>query len=123
MNKQTIITILLFLVTVAGISNAFDFCIDDEDVTIAVNKDVAGYDIPNKKTAVGIATYRIHAVEANGGHVGVNHNKGVTCAWPVPDCASYSWQSRRSSSATAAIRLFSASCAPSLPCETDSRMS
>ena len=98
MNKQTIITILLFLVTVAGISNAFDFRIDDEDVTIAVNKDVAGYDIPNKKTAVGIATDRIHAVEANGGHVGVNHNKGVTCAWPVPDCASYSWQSRRSSS-------------------------
>ena len=53
MNKQTIITILLFLVTVAGISNAFDFSIDDEDVTIAVNKDVAGNDIPNKETAVG----------------------------------------------------------------------
>ena len=51
MNKQTIITILLFLVTVAGISNAFDFRIDDEDVTIAVNKDVAGNDIPNKETA------------------------------------------------------------------------
>ena len=123
MNKQNIITIMLALIAVAGISNAFDFSIDDEDVTIAVNKDVAGYDIPNKKTAVGIATDRIHAVEANGGHVGVNHNKGVTCAWPVPDCASYSWQSRRSSSAIASIRLFSASCAPSLPCETDLRMS
>ena len=72
MNKQTIITILLFLVTVAGISNAFDFSIDDEDVTIAVNKDVAGNDIPDEKTAVGIATNRIHAVEANGGHVGVD---------------------------------------------------
>ena len=74
MNKQSIITILLFLVTVAGISNAFDFSIDDEDVTIAVNKDVAGNDIPDEKTAVGIATNRIHAVEANGGHVGINGN-------------------------------------------------
>ena len=123
MNKQTIITILLFLVTMAGISNAFDFSIDDEDVTIAVNKDVAGNDIPNKETAVGEATFAVHFLETEGGRVGVNHNKGVTCAWPVPRCASYSSQHRRSSSATAAIRLFSASCAPSLPCETDSRMS
>ena len=74
MNKQNIITIMLALIAVAGISNAFDFSIDDEDVTIAVNKDVAGYDIPNKETAVGIATNRIHAVEANGGHVGINGN-------------------------------------------------
>ena len=123
MNKQTIITILLAFVTVAGISNAFDFSIDDEDVTIAVNKDVAGNDIPNKETAVGEATFAVRFLETEGGHVGVNHNKGVTCAWPVPDCASYSWQSRRSSSVIASIRLFSASCAPSLPCETDLRMS
>ena len=74
MNKAIIITMMFALVTVAGISNAFDFSIDDEDVTIAVNKDVAGYDIPNKETAVGIATNRIHAVEANGGHVGINGN-------------------------------------------------
>ena len=111
------------LVTVAGISNAFDFRIDDEDVTIAVNKDVAGNDIPNKETAVGEATFAVRFLETEGGHVGVNHNKGVTCAWPVPDCASYSSQRRRSSSVIASIRLFSASCAPSLPCETDLRMS
>ena len=116
MNKQTIITILLAFVTVAGISNAFDFSIDDEDVTIAVNKDVAGNDIPNKKTAVGEATFAVHFLETEGGRVGVNHNKGVTCAWPVS-------QRRRSSSVIASIRLFSASCAPSLPCETDLRMS
>ena len=66
--------LLLALVAMAGISNAFDFRIDDEDVTIAVNKDVAGYDIPNKETAVGETTNRIHAVEANGGHVGINSN-------------------------------------------------
>ena len=123
MNKQTIITILLALIAVAGISNAFDFSIDDEDVTIAVNKDVAGNDIPNKETAVGEATFAVRFLETEGGHVGVNHNKGVTCAWPVPDCASYSSQRRRSSSVIASIRLFSASCAPSLPCETDLRMS
>ena len=74
MNKQTIITILLVFVAVTGISNVFDFGIDDEDVTIAVNKDVAGNDIPNKETTIGIATNRIHAVEANGGHVGINGN-------------------------------------------------
>ena len=123
MNKQTIITILLTLVAVVGTSDALDFRIDDEDVTIAVNKDVAGNDIPNKETAVGEATFAVRFLETKGGRVGVNHNKGVTCAWPVPDCASYSWQSRRSSSATATIRLFSESCAPSLPCETDLRMS
>ena len=123
MNKTIIITMMLAFVTVAGISNAFDFSIDDEDVTIAVNKDVAGNDIPNKETAVGEATFAVRFLETEGGHVGVNHNKGVTCAWPVPRCASYSSQRRRSSSVIASIRLFSASCAPSLPCETDLRMS
>ena len=123
MNKQNIITIMLAFVTVAGISNAFDFSIDDEDVTIAVNKDVAGNDIPNKETAVGEATFAVRFLETEGGHVGVNHNKGVTCAWPVPRCVSYSSQRRRSSSVIASIRLFSTSCAPSLPCETDLRMS
>ena len=62
------------LVTVAGISNAFDFSIDDEDVTIAVNKDVAGNDIPNKETAVGEATFAVRFLETKGGRVGVNHN-------------------------------------------------
>lgn len=74
MYKKSIITILLALVTMAGISNAFDFRIDDEDVTIAVNKDVAGNDIPDKETTIGEATNRINAVEANGGHVSVNGN-------------------------------------------------
>ena len=48
-----------------------------------------------------------------------SRSNGVTSVWPVPDCASCNWQSRWSSLAIAAIRLFSASCAPSLPCETD----
>ena len=154
MNKQTLFTILLNLVTMVSISNAFDFGIDDEDVAIAVNKDIAGNGIPNKVTAVGEATLAIGFLEAEGSHVGVNHNlcggggvgyanltenglhgaaicsamrcsrsKGVTCAWPIPGCASCSWQSRRSSSVIASIRLFSASCALSPPCETDLRMS
>ena len=123
MNKKAIITVLLALVAMTGISNAFDFRIDDEDVTIAVNKDVAGNDIPNEETAVGETTLAVRFLETEGSHVGVNHNKGVTCAWPVPRCVSYSSQRRRSSSAIVSIRLFSASCAPSLPCETDLRMS
>ncbi len=161
MNKKAIITILLALIAVAGISNAFDFRIDDEDVAIVVNKDIAWNDIPDEETAVGIVTDRIFAVEANGGHVGVNGNLrsrfsifhkvllqdghdgttvetskgvkliervweygiGLTCGWLSPRCASYSSQRRRSSSVIASIRLFSASCAPSLPCETDLRMS
>ena len=154
MNKKSIIIILLAFVAMAGASNAFDFGIDDEDVAIAVNKDIAGNDIPDEETAVGEATLAVRFLETEGSHVGVNHNlcggggvgyanltenglhgaaicsamrcsrsKGVTCAWPIPGCASCSWQSRRSSSATAAIRLFSASSAPSLPCETDLRMS
>ena len=110
-------------VAMVGISNAFDFGIDDEDVAIAVNKDIAGNDIPDKVTAVGEATLAVRFLETDGGHVGVNHNKGVTCAWPSPSCASYSLQRRLSSSEIASIRLFSASCAPSLPCETDLRMS
>ena len=74
MDKKTIITILLALVTMAITSDVFDFGIDDEDVAIAVNKDIAGNDIPDKETAVGIVTDRIFAVEANGGHVGINGN-------------------------------------------------
>ena len=74
MNKKAIITVLLALVAMTGISNAFDFRIDDEDVTIAVNKDVAGNDIPNKETAVGEATFAVRFLETEGGHVGVNHN-------------------------------------------------
>ena len=74
MNKQTIITILLALVAVAGISNAFEFRIDDEDVAIAVNKDITGNDIPDEVTAVGETPLTIHFLETKGGHVGVNHN-------------------------------------------------
>ena len=94
MNKQPIITLLLAFVAVVGTSDALDFCINYKDVAIAVNKDVAGNDIPDEKTAVGIATNRIHAVEANGGRVGVNHNKGVTCAWPVPRLCRLRWPHR-----------------------------
>ena len=74
MNMKTIITILLVLVAMVGISNAFDFGIDDEDVAIAINKDVAGNDIPNKETAVGEATLAVRFLETESGHVGVNHN-------------------------------------------------
>ena len=74
MNKKTIITILLALVAVTGISNAFDFRIDDEDVAIAVNKDIAGNDIPDEETAVGEATLAVRFLETEGSHVGVNHN-------------------------------------------------
>lgn len=150
MNKQTLFTILLNLVTMVSISNAFDFGIDDEDVAIAINKDVAGNDIPDEETAVREAALAVRFLETESGHIGVNHNlcggsgigyarltenglhsaamrcsrsKGVTCVWPVPYCASCSWQSRRSSSVIASIRLFSASCALSPPCETDLRMS
>ena len=71
---RTIITILFALVAMVGISNAFDFGIDDEDVTIAVNKNIAGNDIPDEKTAVGEATLAVRFLETESGHVGVNHN-------------------------------------------------
>ena len=74
MNKQTIITIQLALVAVADISNAFDFGIDNEDIAIAVNKDIARNDIPDEETAVGEATLAVRFLETEGGHVGVNHN-------------------------------------------------
>ncbi len=74
MNKKTIITILLALVAMAGISNAFDFRINNEDVAIAINKDVAWNDIPDEETAVREATLAVRFLEADGGHVGVNHN-------------------------------------------------
>ncbi len=69
MNKKAIITILLAFVAMVGISNAFDFGIDNEDVTIVVNKDVAGNDIPDEKTAVGEATLAVRFLETEGGHV------------------------------------------------------
>ena len=72
MNKKTIITILLALVAVTGISNAFDFRIDDEDVAIAVNKDIAGNQVPDDKGTVGIATNSILMVEAKGCHIRVD---------------------------------------------------
>ena len=84
MNKQTIISVLLALVAMAGTSDAFNFRIDHEDVAIAVNKDIlalckrqsraAGNDIPDEKTAVGEATLAVRFLETESGHVGVNHN-------------------------------------------------
>ena len=60
-NKKTIITILLALVTVADTSDAFNFRIDHKDVAIAVNKDIAGNQVPDDKGTVGIATDRQHS--------------------------------------------------------------
>ena len=74
MNKQTLFTILLNLVTMVSISNAFDFGIDDEDVAIAINKDVAGNDIPDEETAVREAALAVRFLETESGHIGVNHN-------------------------------------------------
>ena len=74
MNKQTIITILLALVAVVGTSNALDFCIDHKDVAIAVNKNIAGNDIPNEVTAVRKTSLAIRFLKTKGGHVSVNHN-------------------------------------------------
>ena len=82
-NKQTIITnsrawlayplpFLLALAIVVGTSNALDFCIDHKDVAIAVNKNIAGNDIPNEVTAVGETPLTIHFLETDGGHVGVD---------------------------------------------------
>ena len=73
-NKQTIITILLALAIVVGTSNALDFCIDHKDVAIAVNKDIAGNDIPNEVTAVRKTSLAIRFLKTKGGHVSVNHN-------------------------------------------------
>ena len=72
MNKQTIITILLALVAVAGTSDAFNFRIDHEDVAIAVNKDIAGNQVPDDKGTVGIATNSI---------LMVGQGLPYTCRW------------------------------------------
>ena len=72
MDKKTIITILLALVTMAITSDVFDFGIDDEDVAIAVNKDIAGNQVPDEETAVGEATLAVRFLETDGGHVGVD---------------------------------------------------
>ena len=72
MNKKNIITILLALVAVAGTSDAFNFRIDHEDVAIAVNKDIAGNQVPDDKGTVGIATNSILMVEAKGCHIRVD---------------------------------------------------
>lgn len=50
-------------------------------------------------------------------------SKWLTCGWLSPHCASYSWQSLRSSSAIAPTLRFSASCALRLPCGTCWNMS
>ena len=72
MYKQTIITILLALVAVAGTSDAFNFRIDHKDVAVAVNKDIAGNQVPDDKGTVGIATNSILMVEAKGCHIRVD---------------------------------------------------
>ena len=74
MNKQVIITVLLALVAVVGISDTLDFCINYKDVAIAVNKDITGNQVPDEETAVGEATLTVRFLETEGGHVGVNHN-------------------------------------------------
>jgi len=74
MNKQPIITLLLAFVAVVGTSDALDFCINYKDVAIAVNKDIAGNQVPDEETAVGEATLTVRFLETEGGHVGVNHN-------------------------------------------------
>ena len=74
MKKETIITILLAIVAVAGTSDAFYFRINYKDVAIAVNKDIAGNQVPDEETAVGEATLTVRFLETEGGHVGVNHN-------------------------------------------------
>ena len=73
MNKQTIITILLAFVAVVGTSDAFNFRINYKDVAVAVNKDIAGNQVPDEETAVGEATLTVRFLETEGGHVGVNH--------------------------------------------------
>ena len=72
MNKKTIITILLALVAVAGTSDAFNFRINYKDVAVAVNKDIAGNQVPDDKGTVGIATNSILMVEAKGCHIRVD---------------------------------------------------
>ena len=54
--KKAIITLLFALVAVVGTSDALDFCINYKDVAIAVNKDIAGNQVPDEETAVGEAT-------------------------------------------------------------------
>ena len=54
------------VVALAGTSNALDFCIDHEDVAIAVNKDITGNDIPDEVTAVGETPLTIHFLETDG---------------------------------------------------------
>ena len=68
MNKKTIITILLALVAMAEASDAFDFRINYKDVAIAVNKDIAGNQVPDEETAVGEATLTVRFLETEGGH-------------------------------------------------------
>ena len=72
MNKQPIITILLAFVAVVETSDAFNFRIDHKDVAIAVNKDIAGNQVPDDKGTVGIATNSILMVEAKGCHIRVD---------------------------------------------------
>ena len=82
MNMKTIITILLVLVAMVGISNAFNFRINYKDVAVAVNKDIlalckrqsraAGNQVPDDKGTVGIATNSILMVEAKGCHIRVD---------------------------------------------------
>ena len=72
MNKQPIITLLLAFVAVVGTSDALDFCINYKDVAIAVNKDIAGNQVPDEETAVGEATNSILMVEAKGCHIRVD---------------------------------------------------
>ena len=71
MNKQVIITVLLALIAVVGTSDTLDFCINYKDVAIAVNKNIAGNQVPDEETAVGEATLTVRFLETEGGHVDI----------------------------------------------------
>ena len=64
MNKKVIITMMLALVAMACTSNALDFCIDHEDVAIAVNKDITGNDIPDEVQRVCLLIF-LYYMESN----------------------------------------------------------
>ena len=121
-----------------GLCKLFDFLnlgINNKYVTFGIHKGVSGNNIPNFIASVCKASFICGLLKTKCRHIRFNHNhrsrmcicsaarcsasKCVTSVWPTLHCASYIAQSRSSSSAIAAIRLFSASCTPSPPCETD----
>ena len=113
MNKKVIITMMLALVAMACTSNAFDFCIDNENVTFGIHKGVPGNNIPNFIASVSKVSFICGFLKTKCCHIRFNHNhrsrmcicsaarcsasKCVTSFWPTLHCASYTAQSRSSS--------------------------